>query len=374
MAETLDDLRLSDPTYIELVRSLFDTLVPTLIMNAAFAVVGSIAVMMTRDMTLSILLVSGIIAALWRIAILLLHRGRLAGGGASAVDAGRAERRFAFAYFAFAALFGLFMARCFVLAGAELRFFCIALVYGYGAGVAAGISLRPWVGVPSILLGVVPFVAVAFYCDDGSHGGLAVITLFFLAGGIESMLRRYRGTVRRLAVEHRLSVVDRHDALTGLPNQLTLEEHFAGLAALGAAQSLVAVHAIGCDNMESINHQLGFVAGDDILKAVADRLRRIVPVHDMAVRLPGARFAVVQTALAHERRAETFARELYDVLSAPFAIAGSSVALHLSIGYAAESRAQAQVASLVGKATEAQQRARAEALGIAHDVRTRWSA
>ena len=68
--------RLPEGTYIELVRSLFRTLLPTAIMALSFLVVGLLIATRTRNTVVELLVALGSIAAATRICILLLYRSQ----------------------------------------------------------------------------------------------------------------------------------------------------------------------------------------------------------------------------------------------------------------------------------------------------------
>jgi hypothetical protein len=76
-------------------------------------------------------------------------------------DARALERRFAFFYLAFALLFGAFSARAFQVATSEAHMLIVGLMFGYGAGVAAGISMRPKIAIPSLVIAILPAAITA---------------------------------------------------------------------------------------------------------------------------------------------------------------------------------------------------------------------
>lgn len=93
------------------------------------------------------------------------------------------ERRFAIFYIAFAAAFGGFAARGYAVVDAELHALLVALVFGYGAGVAATVSLRPRISISSILIAIVPMILASLFQSGAAYGGTGLLATLFLAGG-----------------------------------------------------------------------------------------------------------------------------------------------------------------------------------------------
>jgi hypothetical protein len=79
----------------------------------------------------------------------------------------------------------------------------VALVVGYAAGVAIGISLRPWIAIPSVLLAVIPVISASLAVEGAAHPLLAVVLAALLAGGTNSMIARYRDAVEAIELRHR---------------------------------------------------------------------------------------------------------------------------------------------------------------------------
>ena len=89
------------------------------------------------------------------------------------------------------------------------------------------------------------------------------------------------------------------DALTGLANRRALEHAARALCAAGAAFGLLSVDL---DGFKAVNDRWGHEAGDAVLRAIADRLRRSGRDDDLAVRLGGDEFALLLRGAASEAR------------------------------------------------------------------------
>ena len=139
-------------------------------------------------------------------------------------------------------------------------------------------------------------------------------------------------TVRK-ALEGQLRHQALHDALTGLPNRVLFSDRLQhALDRSRADPSLtLAVFFVDLDDFKTVNDSLGHTAGDQLLAAVADRLRGSVRGEDTAARLGGDEFAVLVedgTPSDPGLVADRILREL----SRPFEIDGKPVSVQASIG------------------------------------------
>jgi len=124
-----------------------------------------------------------------------------------------------------------------------------------------------------------------------------------------------------------------HDALTGLPNRLALDQHLPGaLARARKDQTLLAVCMADIDDFKVIN-DYGLEVGDLVLKAMAQRLRAALRDTDLVARSGGDEFVlVIEGLLCYE---DLFPRleRIREFLSAPIEIPGHPpVTLEVSLG------------------------------------------
>ncbi len=139
-------------------------------------------------------------------------------------------------------------------------------------------------------------------------------------------------TERREA-EARIRHLARYDSLTGLPNRMHLRERMeATLVAAGAKPS--AVLFVDLDQFKQVNDTLGHPRGDLLLRAVADRLKRLIRESDVVARFGGDEFVVVQTPTAGPEEAATLARRIVAALSETYEIDGHQVVIGATIGIA----------------------------------------
>jgi diguanylate cyclase (GGDEF)-like protein len=181
--------------------------------------------------------------------------------------------------------------------------------------------------------------------DDGSH-----IWVEIHSNGIRDRKGRLRlifvhclDVTRQHEHEAELRRQVRQDSLTGLLSRKAFEEDLAAL--LAAQPGPVSVIYLDVDRFKAINDGAGHGAGDDVLRALADRLRHTVPADSLVARLGGDEFVV-----ALPGPVPAGVRIGQDILSsfvAPLPTAGGRVQLAVSVGVAvAEGADQAEPAVL----------------------------
>ena len=125
------------------------------------------------------------------------------------------------------------------------------------------------------------------------------------------------------------------DPLTGLGNRLRFQDRAErALSRAGKCGGVAAMLLIDLDNFKEVNDTQGHRAGDELLKAAAQRIAGTVRPGDLPVRLGGDEFAVLLSDGATERAATALAERLVRVLAEPFLLSGGPVPLRASIGVA----------------------------------------
>jgi diguanylate cyclase (GGDEF)-like protein len=126
-----------------------------------------------------------------------------------------------------------------------------------------------------------------------------------------------------------------HDPLTDLANRaLFSEEVEARLRGSRLDASLPVVLFLDLDDFKVVNDTLGHAAGDELLVAVAERIRGSIREGDLAARLGGDEFAILMLDTLALDRAVAVARRLIDEIGGGFPIAGKDVLVGASIGIA----------------------------------------
>lgn len=125
-----------------------------------------------------------------------------------------------------------------------------------------------------------------------------------------------------------------HDTLTDLPNRALFADRLQTAVAMAKRAGVVAVHFLDIDCFKPVNDRLGHKAGDDLLIAIAARLKRSVRENDTVARIGGDEFAIVQTGIREQADAAVLARRIVNEIGRPYEVAGESVRIGASIGVA----------------------------------------
>jgi diguanylate cyclase (GGDEF)-like protein len=134
----------------------------------------------------------------------------------------------------------------------------------------------------------------------------------------------------RKTIETELRKAAYTDALTGLPNRAALLEAASAAIAVTSGESTHALFFIDLDRFNMINDTLGHLAGDELLKMIAIRLRDSLPLNDTIARLGGDEFVVCAAVLPEGVGA--FADRILACLREPMLLAGRACYTAASIG------------------------------------------
>ncbi|HEY5292397.1 MAG TPA: diguanylate cyclase [Burkholderiales bacterium] len=143
-------------------------------------------------------------------------------------------------------------------------------------------------------------------------------------------------TEHKLA-EERIQRMAHHDSLTGLPNRLLFNDRLDQAISLAKRDSRqLALLYLDLDRFKPVNDTLGHTAGDELLQAVAVRIRHQVRESDTVARVGGDEFTVILPDIAKCEEAETVAMKIIAALAAPFQLGSQkqSVDIGASIGIA----------------------------------------
>ncbi len=141
-------------------------------------------------------------------------------------------------------------------------------------------------------------------------------------------------TPRKLA-EERLLQIAMHDELTGLPNRALLTDRLQHeLSTAERRNTSVGILFLDLDEFKTINDAAGHLAGDEVLRSVAQRLTEVIRPGDTVSRLGGDEFVVLCPDLHEHREARRVADRVLDALSHPVEVGLSSYSVTASIGIA----------------------------------------
>lgn len=155
-----------------------------------------------------------------------------------------------------------------------------------------------------------------------------------LAHGINRMLEKINELFRGL--NHNIQDMERlayYDQLTGLENRLLFKEQLrTALYSTVRDQQQLALLYLDLDHFKDINDTLGHEAGDQLLVAVAHRLRGCLRDEDSVARLGGDEFAVLLRHVGEVRYASVVAEKIIETLRRPIVLNAQEVIVGTSIG------------------------------------------
>jgi diguanylate cyclase (GGDEF)-like protein len=156
-----------------------------------------------------------------------------------------------------------------------------------------------------------------------------------LTGNVTVALQydRLEQAVRQLeGLQHELERKALYDSLTQLANRSLFQNRLEH--ALHSRHPGVCVLLLDIDEFKAVNDSHGHHAGDELLRAVAERLRGCLREGDTAARLGGDEFALLLDRSGGEVDAVTVARRLLSDFESRIDCAGERVRVHVSIGIA----------------------------------------
>jgi diguanylate cyclase (GGDEF)-like protein len=176
--------------------------------------------------------------------------------------------------------------------------------------------------------------------------GPAIATLFLAFIRMVVALKQAQevGTERTLA---------RTDELTGLPNRRKFMSELIDFSNTQGALLL-----LDLDGFKPINDRYGHEIGDQLLRAVSQRFRRSLPSHSTLARLGGDEFGALISGDFESTMEAALA--LHASASYPFAIAGETIMIGVSVGFVTNDGTR----DMMHRADQAMYKAKREDLGV----------
>ena len=157
-----------------------------------------------------------------------------------------------------------------------------------------------------------------------------------------------------------------YDSVTGLPNRNYMNQRLAVAVARAASEGVgFALISVDLDRFKQVNDTLGHQAGDQLLRAVADRIRGALQEGDTAARFGGDEFVILHDNLQQPAQvgAATLAQTLVSRIGSPYEIGGQRVLVGASLGIAIALRDGDSASELLRNSDLALYRAKADGKG-----------
>jgi diguanylate cyclase (GGDEF)-like protein len=135
------------------------------------------------------------------------------------------------------------------------------------------------------------------------------------------------------SIASRMEYHAHHDALTGLPNRILLNDRITSeLTHARRQQTHAALLFLDLDRFKIINDSLGHAIGDQLLRVISRRLNNCVREEDTVARLGGDEFMVLLPRISGSTDAGRIARKITACLEDPISCNGHELHITTSIG------------------------------------------
>ncbi|MHB0977650.1 MAG: bifunctional diguanylate cyclase/phosphodiesterase [Candidatus Aquicultorales bacterium] len=139
----------------------------------------------------------------------------------------------------------------------------------------------------------------------------------------------------RKAAEEKIKRMAYYDPLTDLPNRMLFHDRLSvAVAQAHRSGDKLAIMVLDLDRFKNINDTLGHLAGDELLRLVASRLRNVVREGDTVARLGGDEFTLLLPDIQRAGDAVKIAKKVLDALDPSFAYGEHELHISTSIGIA----------------------------------------
>ncbi len=152
-------------------------------------------------------------------------------------------------------------------------------------------------------------------------------------GHPELLARSVRYAIERKRTEERLTYLAQYDHLTGLVNRSLFRDRLVqAMARSKRLQQSIGLMLLDLDRFKSVNDTLGHDVGDELLRAVSERLKSCVREVDTVARMGGDEFTAILEGVTSEASIVVVAKRIAESISTVFELKGHSISIGVSIG------------------------------------------
>ncbi len=358
--------RETDEIFKILVSQLAYTIMPTTVMGLTISGIGLYAYGRVGSIEFLLSVIVGGLASVAKIILMMAHRRFNSTQQATVEQALRWEMIHGLLTFVVAGSVGWLASLIFLQGDLPLEVLATGLLFGYCAGVSSRIAVRPYLAATAITIAALPAITCTALAGGSAHWLLTALFAMFLVAAMQSIWHAYHLSTRQICLRLEVEQQARRDPLTGLRNRIALAEAFEALARDEA--TLTCLHCFDLDGFKTINDRFGHVAGDELLAAIGKRLLELQGATNIAVRMGGDEFVVVQPSLRDPADAEALAATILNTLRLPYVISGRPVTVGVSLGYTIERSINADLGTMMRLADAASYRVKRQGGGIDREV------
>lgn len=187
--------------------------------------------------------------------------------------------------------------------------------------------------------------------SDGTYVAVETrMTNLLEDSAVSGIVLNSRDVTDRSRLEYELRHQAFHDSLTGLANRALFEDRLENaLARLTRAKGVLGVLFLDLDDFKAVNDGRGHNVGDELLRAVSDRLRGTIRAGDTLARIGGDEFAVLVEGKEASGAPQT-AKRILEALRSPFVVGTGGARVRASIGLVTTTNSQESTQELLRNA------------------------
>ena len=205
---------------------------------------------------------------------------------------------------------------------------------------------------------------VAVHRDGTQFPVMIAISSISVDGGPPTLSAVMRDLSEQKRFEAELAYQGLHDALTGLPNRVTLTDRLnQARARLRRHGGMFAVLFIDLDRFKPVNDLLGHGVGDQLLTQAGQRIQAAVREVDTVARLGGDEFVVLLEDATAVRHVTVVAERILATLRTPFRLGEEEVRVNASIGITSCTAPDEEAETIIANADAAMYRAKQQGRG-----------
>ena len=152
-------------------------------------------------------------------------------------------------------------------------------------------------------------------------------------GHPELLARAVRYAIERKRSEEHLTYLAQYDHLTGLVNRTLFRDRLVqAMARTKRLQQPIGLMLLDLDRFKAVNDTFGHDMGDELLKAVTERLKVCVREVDTVARMGGDEFTIILEGVLSEQNILAVATRITESIAAPFELKEHHISIGVSIG------------------------------------------